>query len=156
MKGQIAADLESLVELLKCGAGRCPVGDRTPVYQPANLCEADRHLPCQTDQSGLAGRERIGGRTVDCQGRRREAGAYNMKHDDTNMKLIFNNVHIYFLMQELRLKDYFDFFLACTFNCALSSFNKQRIVFACNMLNIHRPINKIHRLHEYKIYKNHK
>lgn len=78
-KGQKAAELESLVEVLNCGAGRCPFGDRTPVDQPAHLCEADRHLPRQTDQSGLAGRERIGGRTVECQDRRREAGAWTMK-----------------------------------------------------------------------------
>ena len=78
-KGQMAAELESLVGVLNCGAGPSPFGDRTPVDQPAHLCEADRHLPCQTDQSGMAGRERIGGRTVECQDRRREAGACNMK-----------------------------------------------------------------------------
>ena len=81
-KGQMAAELESLVGVLNCGAGPSPFGDRTPVDQPAHLCEADRHLPCQTDQRGLAGRERIGGRTVECQDRRREAGAWNMTNDD--------------------------------------------------------------------------
>ena len=78
----MAAELESLVGVLNCGAGPSPFGDRTPVDQPAHLCEADRHLPCQTDQRGLAGRERIGGRTVECQDRRREAGAWNMTNDD--------------------------------------------------------------------------
>ena len=79
-----------------------------------------------------------------------------MKHDDTNMKLIFNNVHIYFLMQEYRLKDYLDFFWHAHSIVHFYLSPNRRIVFGCNTLNIHRPINKIHRLLEYKIYKNHK
>lgn len=89
--GQIAADLESLVRLLDRPAGSDPAAHWTSVPQPGNICQTlwGAGQNSETDQSGRAGLELIGGRREDWEDRRREAGACGTSElTDKNMNSV--------------------------------------------------------------------